>query len=209
MSSSFDFSDEALRRALLNIYSKDFHPASDIETTLFNEVWATMDKAVGKAFGNVLPSDPDADFIEALRRNNAVFSAFKVHRAQNDMARLLLDSNGNLKPFEQWLNEVMPIATHQCRTWLRTEYDTAVIRAHQAADWRQFTREKDILPNLKWCPSTSITPGEDHRVFWGMVRPIDDDFWSHHRPGDRWNCKCTLSSTDEPVTPVPAKGAGE
>lgn len=204
VSSSFDFSDEALRRALLNIYSKDFHPASDIETTLFNEVWATMDKAVGKAFGNVLPSDPDADFIEALRRNNAVFSAFKVHRAQNDMARLLLDSNGNLKPFEQWLNEVMPIATHQCRTWLRTEYDTAVIRAHQAADWRQFTREKDILPNLKWCPSTSITPGEDHRVFWGMVRPIDDDFWSHHRPGDRWNCKCTLSSTDEPVTPVPA-----
>lgn len=204
VSSSFDFSDEALRRALLNIYSKDFHPASDIETTLFNEVWATMDKAVGKAFGNVPPSDPDADFIEALRRNNAVFSAFKVHRAQNDMARLLLDSNGNLKPFEQWLNEVMPIATHQCRTWLRTEYDTAVIRAHQAADWRQFTREKDILPNLKWCPSTSITPGEDHRVFWGMVRPIDDDFWSHHRPGDRWNCKCTLSSTDEPVTPVPA-----
>lgn len=148
VSSSFDFSDEALRRALLNIYSKDFHPAYDIEVSLFNEIWATMDKAVKNAFGNVPPSDPDADFIEALRRNNAVFSAFKVHRAQNDMARLLLDSNGNLKPFEQWLNEVMPIATHQCRTWLKTEYDTAVIRAHQAADWRQFTREKDILPNL-------------------------------------------------------------
>ncbi|WP_168353886.1 hypothetical protein [Muribaculum sp. NM65_B17] len=42
VSSSFDFSDEALRRALLNIYSKDFHPASDIETTLFNEVWAIL-----------------------------------------------------------------------------------------------------------------------------------------------------------------------
>ena len=148
VASSFDFSDETLRNALLNIYSKDFHPASDIEVTLFNEVWATMDKAVKKAFGNVSPSDPDADFIEALRRNNAVFSAFKVHRAQNDMARLLLDSNGNPKPFEQWLNEVMPIASHQCRTWLKTEYDTAVIRAHQAADWRQFSREKDILPNL-------------------------------------------------------------
>ena len=80
VASSFDFSDETLRNALLNIYSKDFHPASDIEVTLFNEVWATMDKAVKKAFGNVSPSDPDADFIEALRRNNAVFSAFKVHQ---------------------------------------------------------------------------------------------------------------------------------
>lgn len=205
VASSFDFSDEMLRRALLNIYAKDFHPASDIEVTLFNEIWATMDKAVKNAFRNVPPSDPDADFIEALRRNNAVFSAFKVHRAQNDMARLLLDSNGNLKPFEQWVSEVMPIASHQCRTWLKTEYDTAVIRAHQAADWRQFIREKDILPNLKWGPSTSITPGEDHRIFWGVVRPVDDDFWSHHRPGDRWNCKCTLSSTDEPATRVPGE----
>lgn len=202
VASSFDFSDEKLRSALLNIYSKDFHPASDIEITLFNEVWATMDKAVKKAFDNVSPSDPDADFIEALRRNNAVFSAFKVHRAQNDMARLLLDSNGNLKPFEQWLNEVMPIASHQCRTWLKTEYDTAVIRAHQAADWRQFEREKDILPNLKWMPSTSVHPGADHRAFWGTIRPVDDPFWSRHRPGDRWNCKCSLASTDEPETPV-------
>ena len=102
VSSSFDFSDETLRCALLNIYNKDFHPTSDIEITLFNEIWATMDKAVKNAFGNIPLSDPDADFIEALRRNNAVFSAFKVHRTQNDMARLLLDSNGNLKPFEQW-----------------------------------------------------------------------------------------------------------
>jgi hypothetical protein len=87
--------------------------------------------------------------------------------------------------------------------WLQTEYDTAVIRAHQAADWQQFEREKDVLPNLKWMPSTSAHPGADHRVFWGTVRAINDPFWSSHRPGDRWNCKCSLSSTDEPVTQVP------
>lgn len=148
-------------------------------------------------------TDPDDDFRDAVMRNNAVFSAFKVHRMQNDMARLLLDSDGNLKPFEQWKNEVMPIASHQVGAWLRTEYDTAVIRAHQAADWQQFEREKDVLPNLRWMPSTSITPGADHKRFWGTVRPIDDAFWSEHRPGDRWNCKCGLSSTDDPVTPIP------
>jgi hypothetical protein len=37
------------------------------------------------------------------------------------------------------------IADHQVYQWLQTEYDTAVIRAHQAADWKQFEREKDIL----------------------------------------------------------------
>lgn len=87
------------------------------------------------------------------------------------MAQLLLDSKGNLKPFEQWRKEVLPIASHQVGTWLRTEYDTAVIRAHQAADWRQFEREKDILPNLRWVESTSIHPGLDHKRFWGRSAP--------------------------------------
>ena len=44
-----------------------------------------------------------------------------------------LGSNGNLKPFEQWKKEVMPIASHQVGNWLRTEYDTTVLRARQAA----------------------------------------------------------------------------
>lgn len=192
-----------LRRALLSIYSKDFHPASEIEVNLFSEIWATMNKAAREGFRQSRSADPDEDFRAAILHSNAVFSAFKVHRMQNDMARLLLDSNGNLKPFEQWMKEVMPIASHQCGAWLRTEYDTAVLRAHQAADWRQFEREKDVLPNLRWMPSTSIHPGADHRIFWNTVRSIDDPFWSEHRPGDRWNCKCGLSSTDDPVTPVP------
>lgn len=192
-----------LRRALRNIYSENFRPATDIEINLFDEICNKIDEAAQKGFDESGAVDPDDDFRAAILRNNEVFAAFKVHRMQNDMARLLLDSNGNLKPFEQWQKEVMPIASHQVGHWLRTEYDTAVLRAHQAADWQQFEREKDVLPNLRWMPSTSVNPGKDHMVFWGTVRPIDDPFWSQHRPGDRWNCKCDLSSTDDPVTEIP------
>ncbi|MBQ6202723.1 MAG: hypothetical protein IJK46_01350 [Prevotella sp.] len=120
------------------------------------------------------------------------------------MAAHLLDSNGNLKPFKQWKEEVLPIASHQCNNWLQTEYNTAVLRARQAANWQQFQAEKDILPNLKWLPSTSPNPGADHRQFWNTILPVDHPFWDQHRPGDRWNCKCDLTSTDEPATPVPA-----
>jgi|GEM_PF-1443924 len=147
--------------------------------------------------------DLDDAFRDALRHSTEVFSAFKVHRMGKDMAAQLLDSNGNLKPFEQWVKDVQGITSHQVGAWLQTEYDTAVIRAHQAADWQQFEAERDVLPNLKWMPSTSPNPGADHRPFWGTIRPIDDKFWQEHRPGDRWNCKCSLSSTDEEPTPVP------
>lgn len=176
---------------------------TDIEINLFNEICDRINEAARKGLDESGTVDPDDDFRTAILRNNEVFVAFKVHRMQNDMAKLLLDSNGNLKPFEQWRKEVMPIASHQVGQWLRTEYNTAVLRAHQAADWQQFEREKDILPNLRWMPSTSVNPGKDHMVFWGTVRPIDDPFWNEHRPGDRWNCKCDLSSTDDPVTEIP------
>ena len=142
-------------------------------------------------------------FLQQLQTNNEVFAAFKVHRMQRDMARLLLDSNGALKPFEKWAQDVKPIASHQVHHWLQTEYDTAVLRAHQAADWQQFLRERDVLPNLKWMPSTSLHPGADHRPFWNTIRPIEDPFWNKHRPGDRWNCKCDLTATDEEPTQLP------
>lgn len=202
--SAFEFSPEVIRKALLKIYSDDFHPTTDIEAGLFNEVFDSLKSGIDKGVGISKTSDPNDYFIDALRHSAGVFSAFKVHRMQNDMTQRLLDSDGNLKPFEQWSKEVMPIANHQCRTWLKTEYNTAVLRAHQAADWQQFILEKDILPNLKWMPSTSPTPGEDHRVFWGTIRPVDDKFWDEHRPGDRWNCKCTLTATDEPPTHKPS-----
>ena len=208
VAATFDFSKDVLRRALLNIYSKKFHPLTDIEENLFNEVWRIINHATDTKGDRKLSythTDNGAAFQKEIIHGNAVFSAFKVHRMGKDMARLLLDQDGNLKPFEQWSKDVQPIASHQVGSWLRTEYDTAVLRAHQAEDWRQFVREKDVLPNLKWLPSTSKTPGEDHRIFWGVVRPIDDKFWDEHRPGDRWNCKCDLTSTDEAPTPVPSE----
>jgi hypothetical protein len=96
--------------------------------------------------------------------------------------------------------------------WLRTEYDTAVLRANLARQWKDFEKNKDLFPNLKWMPTTSVYIGEDHRPFWdpvSVIRPIDDPFWNEHRPGDRWNCKCSLQATQEPVTAVPDSGENE
>ena len=196
-------SPDIIAAALRNIYRRHFRPTTEIEPNLFNAIAATLTQAITAAVPSASPLGQDP-LLQALRHSTDVFAAFKVHRAQNDMAARLLDSNGNLKPFEQWRNEVLPIASHQCGPWLETEYNTAVLRARQAANWQQFLREKDILPNLKWLPSTSPNPGEDHRPFWNTILPVDHPFWDHHRPGDRWNCKCDLTSTDAPPTSVPA-----
>ena len=200
-------SPDTIAKALRGIYNggkgKD---GAYISPALFNAITDLLRKAEREGLDSSSAPDPDDDFRQALSHADDVFAAFKVHRMQRDMGRMLTDEDGELKPFTQWMRDVLPIASHQCGAWLRTEYDTAVLRAHQAADWQQYEREKDMLPNLKWMPSTSINPGTDHMPFWNTVRPIDDPFWDEHRPGDRWNCKCSLTSTDEPVTATPQAG---
>ncbi len=147
------------------------------------------------------PPTHEEYFYKALRHSNEVFAAFKVHTMGQEMAAKLYDSKGQLKPFGKWVEDVSAISSHQVGSWLQTEYDTAVIRAHAAADWREFERNKDILPNLRWMPTTSKEPESSHRVYWLMklTLPVDDPFWNEHHPGDRWNCKCSLEATDDPV----------
>ncbi|MBP5455563.1 MAG: hypothetical protein J6Y37_03625 [Paludibacteraceae bacterium] len=116
---------------------------------------------------------------------------------------MLHDGEGNLRPFEEWRRATASIQSHFNRSWLETEYNTAILRAEQAADWKGFERDKDIAPNLTWMPTSSADPREEHAVFWrdALTLPVDDPFWDEHRPGDLWNCKCWLKQTDAPATP--------
>lgn len=207
VAASFSFDDDVLKDAMRRLYEKTYNPLTEIDEDLFNEFWRIYNQAADEGLNRTpVPldyADKDADFYDELKYNNGVFSAFKTHRFANDMASQLVSADGTLKSFAEWERDTAPIRRHHVRNWLETEYNTAVRRAHLAAEWRQFEREKDILPNLEWMETTSVTPGADHRLFWGVIRSIDDPFWNEHRPGDRWGCKCGLRSTDKAITPLP------
>ena len=202
-----EFSAETIARALTAIYGKEFDIDSELEAHIFEETRRIFAQAAAEGIADSVEGGADVpgdEFLKALRESVEVFSAFRTHRMQNDIAARLTDDEGKLRTFSQFRKAVEGYTDHQNRAWLRTEYDTAVRRAHQAADWQQFEAEKDVLPNLEWIPSTSPTPGADHRVFWGTVLPVDDPFWKEHRPGDRWNCKCELRATDKDCTARPS-----
>ncbi len=158
-----------------------------------------------------IPPTHEQEFLRELRHSTQVFAAFKVHTMAENMRSRLLRPDGTLKPFREWAEEVAPIASHHVGAWLRTEYDTAVIRAHNAADWRGFERDKDIMPNLRWMPTTSPEPDGKHRVYWQrkLTLPVGHPFWEEHHPGDRWNCKCSLEQTDDPANPEVLDNMGD
>lgn len=173
---------------------------SRIQRDIFEETLRLFDKAAAEGLAESGKAADDM-FLDEIRRNNAVFSAFRTHRMQNDLASRLLDEDGNLKSFDRWVRDVRGMTSHYCGSWLRTEYDTAVIRAHRAADWRHFEDEADVFPNVRWMPTTSPNQDPLHRQYWEarLTLPVNHPFWNDHRPGDRWNCKCSLRQTDEPA----------
>ena len=190
-----------LAQFLRKIYN-GFDISTELEPTIWKELLRIINKATvdGLSESDVPPTHEE-EFYQSLLHSNEVFAAFKTHVMGTDMAAQLTDSNGKLKPFAKWKEDVADISSHQTGAWLQTEYDTAVLRAHQAADWREFERNKDVMPNLRWMPTTSPDPESTHRQFWTekLTLPVDDPFWDEHHPGDRWNCKCSLEATDDDI----------
>ncbi len=193
----FVFDSHILAEALKNLYKRKYDPKKEIDPLLFSEVSRILGKAVDEGFGN---SDIEDEFIRQLKSSTEVFSAFKTHRMGRDMAAKLLDDKGQLKSYRQFKQDVLPIASHHIDNWLKTEYNTAVRRAHLAADFERYKRNADILPNLRWEPSTSVNKRELHIPFYDRVWAIDDPFWADNFPGSLWNCKCGISPTDDPLT---------
>ena len=191
---------------LRQLYGKKFDVETEIEPRMWKEVLRIINEATveGLSQSKATPT-LEENFYTQLRQSNEVFAAFKVHSMGNVMAKMLVGDDGKLKPFRQWKEDVKGVSSHYCGRWLQTEYATAVARAHAAADWMEFEKNKDIFPNLRWMPTTSPNPEKTHEVFWKMklTRPIGDKFWDEHMPGDHWNCKCSLEQTDDPATTLP------
>lgn len=196
-----EFDPKVLAKGLEEIY-RGMNVRDEIQNDIFRETLRLFNEAASKGLSDSTWSDdvPD-EFINQLRTNNAIWTAFRTHRMQNDIASQLLDENGNLKPFERWVKDIKGMTNHYVRQWLKTEYNTAILRAHQAADWKHFEAEQDVFPNIRWMPTTSPQQDLVHAQYWRnkLTLPVNHPFWKEHRPGDRWNCKCSLEQTDEPT----------
>lgn len=201
---SASFTPELMARLLADIYAKTFNVEEDIYPELYEAARDTFERALQEGYPIEDVDDADTLFRQALKDDADVFAAFRTHRMQNDIASQLLDENGKLKEFRRFQEDAESVIGTYNNHWLRTEYDTAVLRARYAADWKRFSRNADILPNLKWMPTTSADPDVFHMEYWriGLTLPKTHPFWKNHHPHDRWGCKCDLEETDDPVTGI-------
>ena len=174
-----------------------------IDPDLFTDSYTALNEAVDRAVKlSVKWGKPDKGFIQELKRNNAVFAAFKAHREQNDLAGLLVDDDGNARSFDSFRRAAAPVIGEYNVNWLQTEYATAVRVARTAVRFKQYEKDGDLYPNAEWLPSRAAEPRMSHRKYYHTVRRLTDPWWETHYPGCVWGCQCDMRNTGKPVTHV-------
>lgn len=174
-----------------------------IDPDLFTDSYTALNEAVDRAVKlSVKWGKPDKGFIQELKRNNAVFAAFKAHREQNDLAGLLVDDDGNARSFDSFRRAAAPVIGEYNVNWLQTEYTTAVRVARTAVRFKQYEKDGDLYPNGEWLPSRAAEPRMSHRKYYHTVRRLTDPWWETHYPGCVWGCQCDMRNTDKPITHV-------
>ena len=174
-----------------------------IDPDLFTDSYTALNEAVDRAVKlSVKWGKPDKGFIQELKRNNAVFAAFKAHREQNDLAGLLVDDDGNARSFDSFRMAAAPVIGEYNVNWLQTEYATAVRVARTAVRFKQYEKDGDLYPNGEWLPSRAAEPRMSHRKYYHTVRRLTDPWWETHYPGCVWGCQCDMRNTDKPITHV-------
>lgn len=159
-----------------------------------------IDKSFSVEFGK---SDPE--FINQFKTNAAVFAAFKTHAQGNEIAKQLLDADGNLKSYYDFKKSVLgtSIKADYNQNWLKTEYNMAVRSARMAEKWKGFERVKHLYPNLEFIESTAVNKRPEHLQWVGTILPIEHPWWNTHTPPVGWGCECDIRNTDKDVTTAP------
>ena len=157
----------------------------DINPDLYEAYSQNFRKAVAGVFGDN-PSDLSIQFDANVSR----FAAYKAYHATKELAGIEADE----------IDTKGKAILNKYNRWQAAEYNTAVARARTARQWEDLQEDTTLYPNLRWLPSRSATPREQHMVFYNRVWAKTDPFWNENTPGSLWNCKCDWEETDEPVT---------
>lgn len=88
-----------------------------------------------------------------------------------------------------------PIIVNERR--LRTIYDTNVRMSLSSGHWARIQGQKDILPYLRYLPSTSEHKRPLHIAWYGTLLPVDHPWWRTHFPPNGWFCKCHFEQVSE------------
>lgn len=146
---------------------------------------------------NVDYDTPDNSMLAYMRTNLFAFSSAKNLSQLQEMRNELIDENGKVRSFNDFVEAVAPIHEQYNKNHLQAEYNHTVAASQLASTWLNIEADKELFPFLQY-----NTVGDDrvrttHRTLDGKVVAVDDTFWQTYYPPNDWNCRCDVTQLTE------------
>lgn len=175
----------------------------DLNQELISNTYKDLSKAAGNGYGkgwSTFSADGKGSLPNELKKNIYAFSGAKTYAQLQQLNSLLYDQDGKLRPFNEYMVYARKLNRQYNVNWLQSEWQTARTAAQMAEKWQRIQESKNIFPNLKFRTVGDDRVRDDHRALDGIIKPIDDDFWSKYYPPLDWRCRCDVVATAETVT---------
>lgn len=192
---------------LIDKIAEDLHEGKlkpeDLNQELLNHTYSELNDGASKGFGkswNKFPADGKGSTPIELKKNLYAFSGAKTYAQLEALNRLLSDKDGKLIPFNEFKVLAKKINRQYNENYLQAEWQTARTAAQMAEKWERLQETKDLFPNLKFRTVGDDRVRDKHKALDGIIKPIDDDFWSRYYPPLDWRCRCDVVATAEDVT---------
>lgn len=149
--------------------------------TLIEATKATFDPAIEPVQSDVLKSYLDRDAF--------VFSGLKTHKQLTQARSLLKDDKGNIRPYQQFEQEIIKLNNTYNKLYLEAEYEFAVQSAQSADQWSNLNSDTSRYW-LQYRTAQDERVRESHQMLNGITLPKDDPFWDKYYPPNGWRCRC-------------------
>jgi len=157
-------------------------------------------KGYGSTLAEVPQDSKDYQQLKALEEDVHVFSGFKTYQQLREATDELKDSNGNIKSFAQFKDDIQKVNTRYNTAYLQAEYQQAVAASQANSQWVDFEAAKETLPTLTFKTAGDDHVRPEHALLDGVTKPVDDSFWDTYMPPLDWGCRCDVVQVDEEVT---------
>ena len=137
-----------------------------------------------------------AAIYEGFRKNINEFCGAKSVSQYWNLQRAVFDQDGTKREFSEFLDIAKGIDQKynglREQSWLLTEQNTAFAQAQAADQWVRTEQMSETFPLLQYQTVGDQRVRPEHRLWDGVIRPVNDEFWQTRYPPNDWNCRCIV-----------------
>ncbi len=134
---------------------------------------------------------PDKTFLDKLTKDVWIFSGCKGFKQLKEATGLLRNSNGEVKPWNKYRDEILYLHKTYNVNYLKSEYEFAIASSQMAVKWQDLAQDADRY-YLQYRTANDERVRASHAILNKITLPATDPFWDKYYAPNGWRCRCNV-----------------